>query len=341
MKKKYFLLLVLLVIHLADATAQEKPEPYPYDTYGENATKTTVVTTDQNLNKIVTVTVRDKEGNIRQIDTWTNDVKGKWTMESKVISIGGNTICKSIYVMDENNNVTRYEYWAKGYGKDVYVRSTDGNLKSVKDGEAFPEQERLKREIEEGIKRIEEKTKPSVEPTTTACSMIPGSNCGGKLQVFGSYSYLHSSSSGDGESFPLGLHAFLLYSISSHMGIGIDVSFHTKKLYEETLSRLFLLAKVSYIFGNTNNCDRSIIPNLHVLAGLGTEKYGSSTGNGFAFGGGADLSIKLKRNLLLSTVVDYIGIKFPGNQDVNNNLRASLGLVVRLGTGSTSGQNKK
>ncbi|MES2776828.1 MAG: hypothetical protein V4722_21800 [Bacteroidota bacterium] len=326
--KIYLLITVLFLSLFRNAAAQEKPEPYEGTEYGAGATITTTVTTDQKLNKIVTVVIRDKDKTIRQTDTWTNNVKGNWSLEVEVRSVGGKTTCKCSYIMDENKNVVRYETWFSG-SKSIFVRAASGELHSIDGGGKFPEQEEMEKRIKEDLKEIGEKTIPSLEPHETACSKIPGGECQApKTRVFAGYSFLTAFADNKTERFPLGGHASFIFNPGRRrIGVGIDASVHTKKINDENLARYFVLGIGSWYFGDLKKCDRTFRPDLHILAGWGGEKYGMSKGSGFAFGGGPGLEIKLSKHIGIKAQADYITVKFAETDAELAHMRGTVGAV--------------
>jgi len=165
-----------------------------------------------------------------------------------------------------------------------------------------------------------------------------GRDCNPKIEIFGGYSYLNSSFGDDRESFPLGGHVSFIYNITPHLGAGIDASLHTKKDGDFTLNRSFLMVEGKYVFGDVNKCNRKLVPDVHLLAGLACEKlkyssgsYSStSKGSAFAFGAGAGLNLNISNKLAVRLFqADYILTRF--NEDNQGNFRASTGLVLRFG----------
>jgi hypothetical protein len=244
-------------------------------------------------------------------------------MESESFSVGGKTLCKTSNQFDKNKTLLRYEFYQRGFEKIIYQRTAAGDLEIKGTGEAFPEQAVHEERLMNELKKIEEKSLSELEPIKTPCSLSPGGNCQTKARLFLAYSYL----SGLGEqakSFPLGVHASLIFNLSSHINVGVDASIHTKKIKDEDLTQSFFFAIGKYSFGDVKKCDRTLVPDLHLLAGLANEKYGKSKGSGFAAGAGGGLDIRITRQIALGTQVDYIGIKFKSSDDWTNYLGASF-----------------
>jgi len=307
-------------------------------TLGKNGTKTTTKSTDPNNGDQVTTTEfrATPKGPVRLKVTWSKGLDGKYTRVEEWSTPSGTKTCKTTDSFDENQKwVTREITFYNRDGSEFSHRKDnlrneagefDGTM--VFEGWQKKNIEEEDEELKKELKSIEEDKVASVFRRTAPCSQ--GANCRFRTDFFLAYSYLNTSSAGNNESFPLGAHASFIYNVSSHIGLGIDASIHTKTINEVKLTRSFLLGEGKYTFGNTQNCDRTFIPDLHVLAGLGCEKYGMSKGSGFAFGGGVGLDLKVCKNIMVGTQADFIAVKFKGSDALNSNIRASAGLAIRL-----------
>lgn len=329
----FFLLpALLLASFVAIAQPKTKTEPYTRKEYPEITTKTTTVSTDQSLNKVVTIELKDKVGATRYKHTWKKDLEGKWVIEAECLKASGKITLKSLFKIDASGKITRIEGYQGGKLYSSHSRTPDGRLVrtgSENDPESdFEGVKELEELFQKEVKEIEENVLPSLEPKKTACAEL-GSSCQPQFVVFGGPSVLFGDYGQDKETF-IGGHVSFNYNLSSHIGVGIDASLHSKKIGTENLTRSFIMVEGLYAFRDVNNCSQKLTGDIHVLAGLGSEKYGSSNGSGFVFGAGGAVDCKLSKNIGLKLQTDFLGIKFKDTDELNNNIRVSLGAIIKL-----------
>lgn len=329
--RKKILLTVIMFLSLI-ITAQTKTEPYEEKLYGEGSTKTTTVGTDEKLNKVVTVEIKDKGGVLKHRSTWRKDLNNKWTLESESFKPSGKSICKTkTHFDDDNKKITEREE-TDANGKTKKFTRTGAELKYEKTGETIGPNE-LKGDEEilrKEIKEIEEKVLPSLEPKPISCNS-PTNTCRPKVEVFAGYSYLRGDYGPDKESFPAGGRVAAVYNLTNHIAVGIDASINSRKIGTVNLSRSFLMVEGKFVFGDMDDCDRKLFGNIRLLGGIGIEKYGSSSGSGPAFGAGAGVIHLITKKVAARIQVDHLSVKYEGAEKLNNNLRFSGGLVLRFG----------
>jgi opacity protein-like surface antigen len=153
-----------------------------------------------------------------------------------------------------------------------------------------------------------------------------------KAEVFGGYSYVHTSEAGVGFNFNGGTGSL---SVNPNKTLGLVADFggyHTSKF--GVGANLF-----TYLFGPklAFRSNEKVTPFVHVLFGgahLSAGGFGlSGSDNAFAvaFGGGVDA--KVNKNIAIRVAqVEYLLTKFTdGVDDRQNNVRISTGIVFRFG----------
>lgn len=340
--RKHFVLLTFLFISFC-LTAQTKREKVPYNgsEFGEGATLTTTVSTEENLSKVLTREIRDNRDALIEKRTWIFEIDGKIKIERTCYdhSHQENPISQITIIFDAEMKMLSSEsstYVVESKivkTKKTSTRTTEGGLEGTA-GKYTPAE--LKR-MEEGFKE----SRKIVESDKVFTSGIMKSACGeagickAKLNIFAGPSVLFADHGQDKETF-IGGHVFAVYNFTPRIGAGIDGSLHYKNIGDQKLTRSFLLARGQYTFNNIDNCDQKFVPDVHILAGLGFESFKytfngnttKSSGNGFAFGAGAGFNIRLTKTVGIGGSVDYIGVKYKNNDDVNSNVRASLGAAI-------------
>jgi opacity protein-like surface antigen len=163
-----------------------------------------------------------------------------------------------------------------------------------------------------------------------------------KAEVFGSYSYFHSSFAGTGLNFN-GTSSAITVNPSPWFGVTGDFG-----VYHRSDSGLSS-NNLTYLFGPqfTYRANQHATPFFHILFGGshlsssfssgGTSSSGSS--NAFAMGFGGGLDAKVSPHIAIRVAqVDYLLTKFQDDQDNRqNNVRVSAGIVFRWG-GTTGGK---
>lgn len=335
MKKRCFLLIFsILTYSVVIAQPSSKTEPDKH--FGKNGTKTTTKTTDESLNEVITIEYKDDAGIVRAKGTSKKSIDNKYTIEQEWLSPSGRTTCKVIYTLDENFKIVTYKNL--GYNKSGDhnytidgIRNKNGGISDVSESDREIKDPHEVKGYEENFKKIfyidsigENKDVSKVEKSP--CSETGG--CSPQSGFFVAYSYLNGDNGNQRESFPLGGHASFIYNLGPRTGIGLDASLHTKKIGTENFTRSFIMIEGQYVLGDVNNCDRKIIPDIHVLVGLGSEKFGTSKGSGLAFGGGGAITINLSNTIGIKTQADIIFIKFKNTDELNSNIRISPGIFV-------------
>jgi outer membrane immunogenic protein len=153
-----------------------------------------------------------------------------------------------------------------------------------------------------------------------------------RAEVFGGYSYVHTSEAGQGFSFN-GASGQITVNANQWFGITGDIGvYHNGDLGVDT-------NVVTYLFGPKFAYRKSekVTPYFHVLLGgahIGASFTGVSASDSafaLAFGGGIDAN--LKKSVAIRVIqVDYLMTKFSdGDNDRQNNARISAGIVFRWG----------
>ena len=343
--RKYLVLLLFFFVSVC-AVTQPATTTVPDETYGKGGTKTTTAKNDGLGTETTTEEFRDGSN------------PPKLRQKKVVIKnlVTGDSTVTYTYYYDSYGEIKSWEM-VRTYtdGKITNSSSTDyhknGGIKKETKSTLLPNGDLKVEKLNTKTGKYEEKIykKEDLEPFDSLKYLPSSGNllgmnqpreeiCKPKIEIFGGYSYLRGDIGNDKESFPAGGHVAALYNIKPNLGLGLDASFHTKKDGDQTFSRSFLLAEGRYIFGDATNCNRKIIPDVHVLAGLGCEKFkynsgtfsSTSKGSGFAYGGGVGLNLNINNKLAVRLFqADYILTRF--DNESFGNFRASTGLVLRLG----------
>jgi len=153
-----------------------------------------------------------------------------------------------------------------------------------------------------------------------------------KAEVFGGYSYVHTSEAGTGLNFNGGTGSL---SVNPNKTLGLVADFggyHTSKFGVD--ANLF-----TYLFGPklAFRSNEKITPFVHALFGgahLSAGGFGvSGSTNAFAVALGGGLDVNVNNNVAIRLgQVDYLLTKFQdGVDDRQNNVRISTGVVFRFG----------
>ena len=155
-----------------------------------------------------------------------------------------------------------------------------------------------------------------------------------KAEVFGGYSYLHVSELGTGFNFN-GASGSIAVNLNHSVGIVGDFGgYHNGNSGVSTSTFTYLFGPKFAYRGNER-----ITPYFHVLLGGAhvsasfSGVSGSDSAFALAFGGGAD--VKVASHVAIRVIqVDYLLTKFnDGDNDRQNNVRVSAGIVFRWGGG--------
>lgn len=153
-----------------------------------------------------------------------------------------------------------------------------------------------------------------------------------KFEVFGGYSYDHRSVGGTGFGFNGGSTSFL-YNPTSVVGFKTDFGvYHNKSFGTNTTTFTYLFGPQFTYRGNEH-----VTPFFHVLLG-GAHQSSSFAGvsdsaNAFAFAPGGGLDVNVSPHIAIRVAqVDYLLTKFKDDEDNRqNNVRVSAGIVFRWG----------
>jgi hypothetical protein len=357
MERKIILVVLLTfaaaITSRAQQTKVEDYTPSGFDdlryNFGSGAKKITTVSQDGRLNRVVTVEYKTKKGDLRRKIEWRKDLRNHWTRFDTCFNDRGKATNFTEFTLDENNKlvVFRMDRWA-----DTFKRNAAGQMQNDKGSTAAEAivdvyKDMMIRELPEIEKEL-----PSLPDSPPPCALQQ--SCIPKAQIFGGYSYLNADFGSKRESFPLGAQVSLVVNLTPHIGLGPDISIHTKTIDDQTITRMFFLAKGQYNFGSDNNpndtayrpdfssdntCTGKIVPDFHIYIGLSTErsviKIGdekfTSSGSGFTFGAGIGVHFNLSKSISLGVQADYLGTKFKDSDEINSDVRGSAGLFFNMG----------
>lgn len=154
------------------------------------------------------------------------------------------------------------------------------------------------------------------------------------MEVFGGYSYLHSSFAGTGLNFN-GASGSLAVNLSPVFGIVGDFGgYHNTTSGVSTNNFTYLFGPKFAYRGN-----EKVTPYFHVLLGgvHASSSFGtvSASSNAFAMALGGGLDAKVAPHIAIRVAqVDYLLTKLPDDKDDRqNNVRVSAGIVFRWGGG--------
>ena len=314
----------LLVGSLVYAQPTTRTEPAG-TSYPNGWTKTTTVSTDQSLRQVVTIEIKNEHRQIRCRSTWTRALNGELTATFEQIFLSGKSIIDS-YTMNDKGVIQTREITDVDGRTLRLVRNSSGGLSNEKGLELIRPEDLLDMESQRRGE-FDKIRKDELDKLETACSQF--GTCSPRAEIFGGYSYLNISDDGNSESFPVGVEVAIIYNIRPHVGVGVDVSYHTKKVNGENFSNIFALATLNYKPGNVKSCNRKLAPDVHVMAGMGSQKFAGTSYSGFAFGGGASLAIRLSKKVNIGVRTDWIGVKFKEIDKMVSNFRASVGIGYR------------
>jgi len=337
---KIFLLSVLLFAGFA-AISQSKPfRGMQYSNKEDGDIKTVTLSTDESARKIYTVEVKNKNGILKEKQIWKKSLDGKWQRRIENLKPSGKIKDAVETEIDEYGKIKRIEITVEKGKNTILERTAEGNLIRA-DGSIILPEEHLKC-LESEIRVITNDLESNDDKEPLSNNSIPcgklfpvKKECRPNLNIFGGPSVLFADHGQDKETF-IGGHVFTVYNFTTRIGAGIDGSLHYKNIGDQKLTRSFLLARGQYTFNNKDNCDQKFVPDVHILAGLGFESFKytfngnttKSSGNGFAFGAGAGFNVRLTKTVGIGGSVDYIGVKYKNNDDVNSNVRVSLGAMI-------------
>ena len=343
--RKLFLLATILFLSLAGSQAQPVTVPAGYP-YPSGWTKTTTRSTDENQNRIAIVEIKDITGQKRARGTYTAKADGTFKLtEEKMDQSTGHVTEKVVMELDKDKKLLSQQCIFYPYGEEnarsVHERTPEGGLyprgrdasKRNDDNDPSYTRPSTVKEWEESYRNkfeaIEENGSPSSDPIKSACGPQLPNNCRSRLEFFAGYSFLSGDYGNDKESFPAGVRLAAVYYLNNHIAVGIDGSLNSRKIGNENLSRSFVMIEGKYVLGDMDDCDRRLFGNIRLLGGIGIEKFGSSSGSGPAFGGGAGVIYLVTKNIGVRAQVDYLAVKYKDIDELNKNIRASVGVIFR------------
>ena len=159
-----------------------------------------------------------------------------------------------------------------------------------------------------------------------------------KAEIFGGYSYLHSSIAGDGASFNGGSGS-LAFNMNKWFGVVGDIGvYHHSSSFAGCGECTVSATDVTYLFGRkvAYRENSRFTPYAHLLFGgahQGLSFGGASSGeNAFALALGGGFDARVSPRIAVRIIqVDYLRTSFTdGVDDRQNNARISTGIVVRL-----------
>jgi len=323
-------------------------------------TETVTKTTDENLSQIITIEFKERGLYVSTRITWTRTVDGKSTRKLQSFTPGGTVKCTGIEEFDADMHLLS----SRMTGTPILSRNPDGSMGvkikskdpiAVSQSYHTPAQvQETERIFKKEMKNLEEHNSMLAPEPQSSCSEIPRRTCiRPKAQLFAGYSVLSADFGAKREFFPLGAQAALVINITRRIGVGPDISIHTKKIDDQTITRMFFLDKAQYNFGSNYNpndtastfdfpsdaCLPKVVPDFHVYIGYSTERsvikiandtYKSS-GSGFTFGAGVGVQFKLSNSIGLGAQVDYLATKFKESDEISSDVRASAGVFFNMG----------
>jgi len=344
---KYFFLQPVFLLIGFYSFAQLKPEFKPVTLeidkrrWGDNATQTITISTDESLRKVYTIVFKDDKGFERGKETWKKDLEGKWEIKVDVFKRSGKVFYSHTYKVDQDGKWISMTVVEDGPAEH-YFRTPSGAMDGEKDGPGGTHSQgsggvKCAEEwlFKAKIKMLEENSSLPAEGTKSSCLPYQKKDCKTQFIVFAGPSALFADHGQDKETF-IGGHFFAVFNFTPRIGAGIDGSLHYKNIGDQKLTRSFLLARGQYTFNNKDNCDQKFVPDVHILAGLGFESFKytfngnttKSSGNGFAFGAGAGFNVRLTKTVGIGASADYIAVKYKNNDEINSNVRVSLGATI-------------
>lgn len=326
---------------------------YTGTSYPKGSTRTITRNFDGQFNDVITVTDRDN-ANIRFDETvYTRYTDGRVEMSNRVYSPTGELITEKTYQLNADNKliyITVRDSKHPENNREVipdaklgYVNKTTGKMADEFDFTMANEVPKIApvafRQLVEKLEKAENKSQGL--PTSSAST---GNDRLIKNQAFIGYSPLLAKRGDESEFFPLGAEVYVLHIFTPHIAAGVDFSYHTKKDDPVTLSNSFYMARISYSNYQNNTIDsgamlehmRVFRGDVHMMVGYSTEtrQYDAGTfsskskGSGFAFGAGLGGCFAINNSLGIQGNVDLIGVKYKNVDDLNLNIRASIGLQI-------------
>jgi len=160
-----------------------------------------------------------------------------------------------------------------------------------------------------------------------------------KHEVALGYNYLNVDDGGHERlSIPLGVKFGYQYNISSRIGLGIDITYNTRKEDEIKQSWLFVSVGARYQFGNPYRIPDRVTPFVEAKAGVVQHKYkyvdplyeGFKISDSFieaALGGG--IKIQTSKKIVISLKADWVPIWVDNRIEHNISFGADIDLLLR------------
>jgi hypothetical protein len=334
--KRYLTAVFFAVISLY-AAAQPKTKIEPADkSFPDGYKKHFTLTKDQSLSQILTEEIKDKKGVVMWRTTYTKDLGGKWTVKRDFLDAKGKVLTTTTYYYDEEIKLLKREFqFETSASKETVQRDENGGFSSGTENLPpwTPEgTKKFEKAVQEEFKKFDEEIIPSlamVEPATT-----PVNNCNYQFAVFAGPSFMSGKVGAKNESF-LGGNVGFFYNLNKQCSLGVDAAMHSTKYGTETLTRTSVYALLDVNFLNKKECRPPISPFGRIAIGMMYERLAKSKGNGVSFGGGGGVDFRIGTQVSSSwhirSSIDYWATKFPNNDKLNGNFRASTGLLLEFG----------
>ncbi len=323
----------------------------------DGSTITITKTKDESLREVYSEKVHDKNGKLTSKTVYKKDLLGRWEVEHYE-TLQEYRLAR-IFKFNEKGELTSTQYYIKGKISTNYRRNPYESLDSVpyhEDNGGYGNQgfveyhEYMNSHKFEWLDKLEEKSPPPPPPNYEQLRIEilkklqikidekygKWKNKQKKVSFYIGPSFLNGDNGSSRESF-FGGQVYGLFNVNSNIAIGPDFGLNSKKDGDNKFTRSLILARGQYAFTG-DNFDKGVIPEAHILLGLGSESFkftssgntSKSSGSGFAYGVGAGVGINLSPNIILGISVDYIGIKFENTDSSNSNIRASAGIKIGI-----------
>ena len=155
-------------------------------------------------------------------------------------------------------------------------------------------------------------------------------------EFFVGYSFLSVAQGGsERESLPIGAHVSFTKSLTRRVGLVADISYHTKKKDDVTITRSYMTAGLQYDIIEKEE-ERRMKVLAHLLAGLANDKYVYSFGDdkekikqdAFLIAFGLGWGLPVNRKIMIGIIADYLIAKFA--EEWLGDVRVSAGVRINL-----------
>ena len=150
----------------------------------------------------------------------------------------------------------------------------------------------------------------------------PNGDCLGRVRAAAGPSIL-SKDLGDEREALFGGHVAIDYVVNPNISVGVEASTYSKKVGMTTIKSSFVLIDGEYVIGKGyDDCQKNFFPDVRVLVGFGSERYGTSKGSGAVYGGGLGGVVRITPKLGVKGLVDVLFAKY--DDETTTNFRASI-----------------